>query len=97
MLVNSKNLAVNVDICVKNNCIGNCSKKICKVCLNCIEEENMPDLHRAFNEHTRRGDYKRIFPSKTYFDDSFIATMTPKNEITMRWLKAKCAEDEDWC
>lgn len=97
MVSNSKNIAVYPNACLKNNCYQNCVKKICELCTTCAGEENLQNIHRAFREHARRGEFKRIFPTERYFDDEFMSKLSPKNQLAAKWFHAKCQQKKDWC
>lgn len=97
MVSNSKNIAVLPTNCVKNNCAENCEKDVCKLCLTCAGEENVQSMHAALHEHSRRGSFKRIFPSSKHFDADFVKAMTKKNQVSVKWFKEKCHEKEEWC
>lgn len=97
MTSNSKNIGVNVEQCVSNNCHQNCNKPECEMCTPCLSSSSVNSMHRAYREHVRRGGFKRIFPSKTHYNDEFISKTTPKNKISAKWFKAKCDENSDWC
>lgn len=98
MLSNSKNIAVQPDICVKNECVSNCKKPDCKLCITCVSEENLRHMHQSFREHIKRGGFKRIYPStRNHVDKALIANLTAINRISLEWFKAKCEEDEEWC
>lgn len=97
MLSNSKNVAVNPSTCVDNNCFENCNKHECELCTPCVSEENLQNMFRAYREHVRRGDFKRIFPSQNHFDDDFTERLSVNNKISVEWFKAKCENNREWC
>ena len=97
MLSNSKNIAVNPENCVDNDCVRNCGKPECNICLTCIDSESVSEFHRAFREHKRIGGFKRIFPSRDHFNEEFINRLTRNNQISVKWFKEKCQENNEWC
>ena len=97
MFSNSKNIAVNTRICVSNDCDKNCGKPECELCTPCLGSEDIDNMHRAYREHVRRGGFKRIFPTENHFGEDFVSKMTPRNQILIKWFKAKCAQEEEWC
>ena len=97
MLSSSKNIAVQASICVANDCTRNCNKTHCELCIPCLSSANLNSLHKAYRENVRRGNFKRIFPSKVHFSEDFISKMSLENQISTKWFKAKCEENSDWC
>ena len=97
MFSHSKNIAVNPGACVDNNCQQNCDKTECELCLPCLNEADLNGMLQAYREHVKRGGFKRIFPSRKHFADSDITLATSRNKISMKWFKAKCEENNDWC
>lgn len=94
MVSNPSNIAVNLKICIQNNCQEDCFKPECELCLNCLKAENLADLHESHREHSRRGGFKRVFPSKNH---PMAEKLSPKSEIVAKWFAAKCRIDESWC
>ena len=97
MTSNTKNIGVKVAQCIDNNCHKNCNKTECKLCTPCLGASSINNMHQAYREHVRRGGFKRIFPSKDHFSDDYISKLTPKNQDSVKWFKAKCEENSEWC
>ena len=97
MVSNSKNIAVDAKTCVELDCHLNCQKKECQLCLPCVGDENLKNMHRAHREHAKRGGFVRLFPSMKHFDYSSITDMTKNNQISVKWFEAKCRQNEDFC
>lgn len=94
MISNPSDIAVNLEVCVENICQLNCNKPECELCLNCLNTEELADLHEAYREHSRRGGFKRVFPTKAHPTDD---SLTPKSDLVAKWFAAKCKIDENWC
>lgn len=92
------NVAINQEECLIN-CSENCENENCEFCANCISAENLKHLRRSHQEHVRKGEMMRIFPSIDHYDDEFIATsLSPANQFMAKWFKTKCRTDGDhWC
>lgn len=97
MLSSLKNVAIDPSTCIINNCSENCSIKACNLCATCLSEPDLQHLKQAYREHTRRGGFKRIFPSSAHFEDKFVAKMMTKTKMSSKWFKAKCQKDAEWC
>lgn len=98
MIANKKNIAVDILSCLKYECHRSCEHKRCKLCLPCINEENIFQMREAFREYSYEGNFRRLFPSKKfYFDEKFLSNLTQKNQISLKWFEAKCLENESWC
>ncbi|CRK87998.1 CLUMA_CG001784, isoform A [Clunio marinus] len=97
MVVAKKNIAVDPKTCADNNCDSNCNLKVCELCTPCLSQDNYDELRRAFIEHLRKGDYKRIFPSDVYYNDEYLNKMTPRNQLSMKWFHEKCKAYPEWC
>jgi tubulin monoglycylase TTLL15 len=94
MISNPSDIAVNLDSCIKNNCKESCFKPECELCLNCLKTEQIADFHETYREHSRRGGFKRVFPSKSH---PTAQKLSPRSEMVAKWLEAKCGVDENWC
>lgn len=97
MISNLPNIAINLEQCFMNNCERNCQITECELCATCWDDDDMRNLFEAHREHSRRGGFKRVFPSKTHFDENFIHKLSKENKISTRWFAAKCREDPEWC
>ncbi|XP_070501440.1 probable tubulin polyglutamylase ttll-15 [Chironomus tepperi] len=98
MIANKKNLAVDIHSCLKFNCHRSCEHINCKLCLPCINEENIFQMREAFREHLYQGNFRRLYPAKKfYFDEKFLSKLTEKNKFSLKWFEGKCLEDENWC
>ena len=97
MIANRKNLAVNIESCLKYDCHRSCSHTGCRLCSPCISAENRYQMREAFREHSYEGNFRRLFPAKEYYNDTkFYKSITKKNQISFNWFKAKCLDDK-WC
>lgn len=92
-----KNIGVKPGVCVDHDCDRNCNLPECELCSPCLAQADLDAMRRAYRENTRRGGFKRLFPSKTYYDDDFISTVSPRNQISLKWFKEKCQEANEWC
>jgi hypothetical protein len=97
MISNPRDIAVNLEICVDDYCKRNCNEKKCRICFNCLNEEDLQDFHEAYREHGKRGGFKRVFPTENYMNEDFIENLTARSIITAQWFEAKCRNDRDWC
>jgi len=98
MVANKKNIAVDIQSCLKYECHRSCEHAKCKLCLPCINEENIFQMREAFREHLYKKNFRRLFPAEIfYFDDEIVEKMTEKNQIALKWFEAKCWEDDRWC
>jgi hypothetical protein len=86
---------VNTKSCVENSCETNCDESICELCLTCLSDENLQNLHRAYRENTNRGGFKRCFPKDKQQRDK--TELSEKNQISAKWFESKCKEDQNWC
>lgn len=96
MISNSKNIAVNLKTCINNECDRNCSKSECRLCLNCVDDVNLQNMHRAYREHRNRGGFQRIFPTNKASQEKKIE-LTINNQISAKWFDEKCHLMSDWC
>lgn len=94
MVSNPSDIAVNIESCVKNSCLENCHNPECELCTNCLTIDQQQELHEAYREHTRRGGFKRVFPSKSH---PKAEKLTAKSQLVAKWFEAKCKIDENWC
>jgi tubulin monoglycylase TTLL15 len=94
MVSNPSNIAVNLDECLKHDCAESCDKPECELCLSCLSDQQLGELHEAYREHTKRGGFKRVFPSKSH---PTAEDLTEKSQFVAKWLAAKCKSDENWC
>lgn len=98
MIANKKNLAVDVESCLKHECHKSCECTHCKLCSPCVMAENRYQMREAFREHFYEGNFRRLFPSKnSYKDKKLYDSLTENNQLSVNWYKAKCLENEKWC
>ncbi|CAO1339005.1 unnamed protein product [Diamesa hyperborea] len=99
MISSTKDITVEPMACMSAKCINSeCNTSSdCDLCLKCLNNEKISDLHRAYREHMQRGEMKRLFPAENYFDEDYIAKLSKANQFHTRWIKAKCKADKTWC
>ena len=97
MVSSRHNVAVKPETCSNNPCRDNCSSFACDLCVQCMHEDKLFNVHRAYREHIRRGEMKRVFPTTIHYGDEYIKTLSPQNSFMTRWYREKCKEDESWC
>lgn len=94
MVSNPSDIAVNLESCIKNNCLENCDRPECELCMNCLYADQLQELHEAYREQTRCGGFKRVFPSKNHPKAEKISA---KSQFLSKWFEAKCKIDDKWC
>lgn len=62
MMSADKNLVVDVENCVRNNCDINCKSVECELCNTCLSGREYTILERTYREHVNKMDMKRVFP-----------------------------------
>lgn len=62
MISSDKNLVVDVEKCVRNNCDINCKSVECELCNTCLSGKEYKILERTYREHVNKMDMKRVFP-----------------------------------
>lgn len=98
MISSSKNIMVNADVCTTVPCTQSCAAVQCQLCLPCLTEDDLRDLHASYSEHMRKGDQKRIFPNTAASVEEIVAAgMSRKNTLLSMWYRRKCEEDPTWC
>jgi hypothetical protein len=97
MISTPSDIAVDLETCLANKCHDDCSKIECELCLNCLEDRNLEDFHESYRETTRRGAYKRVFPSEKFTGEEYIEGLTTRSEKVLKWFNAKCRNDEKFC
>lgn len=97
-MANKRNLATNLKVCEKNDCINNCSNEKCLVCPTCIDDYNKYQIREAFREHQHEGNFLRVFPANRYYENNeLIESLTLNNKISVNWFKRKCETNKKWC
>ena len=91
------NIAVNLQSCLDNDCLENCEKPQCELCINCLNSTELQDFHEIYRENSRRGGFMRIFPSEKFNHEDFFDGLTPASKKSVKWFEAKCQIDEDFC
>lgn len=99
MISATKDITVDPLACMSTQCANSeCNTStICDLCLKCLNNRKIMDLHRAYREHMQRGVMKRLFPASNHFDEKYIAKLSNTNQFQTRWMKAKCKADKTWC
>jgi hypothetical protein len=92
-----KNVAIDIEACSRAVCDNSCENAYCSFCLSCISGRNVKHTYEAYQEHMRRGEMLRIFPSKLHYDDEFIQHLRPSNQFSAKWFKKMCSKREDFC
>lgn len=95
MLSAQKDIAVNFEECL--NCNQTCDDDSCSLCVFCLSESTILDFLRSHREHQRRGQMRRLFPSDLYMQDKILKRLSEPNRLSLKWFKAKCDNDLDWC
>lgn len=97
MISSKKEISVLPEICSSSPCKDDCSTFACDLCVKCMHEDKLFNAHRAYREHIRRGEMKRVFPTTKHYEDEYLKTLSPPNHFMARWYREKCKEDESWC
>ncbi|CAO1317561.1 unnamed protein product [Diamesa hyperborea] len=97
MISSRANVAVKPLTCSNNPCRDHCSSFACDLCVHCMHEDKLFNVHRAYREHIRRGEMKRLFPTTKHFSNEYLQTLTPPNFFMGRWYREKCMQDDSWC
>lgn len=100
MISADKNVMIKGENCSRLPCTESCSSVECQFCKPCMSRNDILELHRAYREHTNRGDTKRIFPvpikdPKIEYKEN--KKLSQKNQFMSRWFHAKCQESSQWC
>lgn len=102
MISTDKNIVVNAETCAQLPCTESCAPEQCQLCRPCLTKSEFNEIHAAYREHVNRGETKRIFPKpiesrKTKLDDTYLESLSPKNQFMTKWFYGKCQMDESWC
>jgi tubulin monoglycylase TTLL15 len=95
MLSAAKDVAVNLNDCI--NCNESCDHEACALCLSCLPRSTLLDFLQSHREHHRRGRMKRLFPTKMYSQEKIMKRLSEPDRLSVKWFKAKCESDADWC
>lgn len=96
MMSSVKDITTEADFC-SITCNDSCSHPDCVLCLPCMSNEIINNLHRSYREHIQRGEMMRNFPSDIHYNDEFVQQMTAANQFMTKWFRAKCYFDSTWC
>lgn len=91
----AKDIAVQPENCA--NCVDSCDNNLCELCLPCMSVNTTKSFHQAYREHQRRGEMSRIFPNENCMQERLMKTFSDQNKLAVKWFKAKCDEDFEWC
>ncbi|XP_055607236.1 probable tubulin polyglutamylase ttll-15 [Uranotaenia lowii] len=99
-----KNVVVDAKVCSEAPCTESCAPVDCSLCVACLENSDLRELHAAYREHLNRGDMKRIFPvpkaqrrQDEYEELMASSKMSAKNRWMSRWFDEKCQLDVSYC
>jgi hypothetical protein len=100
MLSAPKDITVNPESCLK--CLKEegdveCENADCTLCYPCMNNETVQQFRRAYREHQRRGEMKRLFPTAIYDQPKFAKQLNEINNLQVKWYKEKCEVDAEWC
>ncbi|KAG5668716.1 hypothetical protein PVAND_016644 [Polypedilum vanderplanki] len=91
-----EDLSIDFNNC--KNCQKSCSNPSCNHCISCFSQDFIKTLHNINREHQKRGNFKRIFPSKIYNANvDYLSLMTEKTRRLSNWIGFMCNENIDWC
>lgn len=90
-----KDITVDAETCIE--CLDSCNDATCELCLPCMSPATIRDFHRAYREHRKRGEFRRIFPTSDYLQNQMMSQLSEKSRLSVKWLYAKCENDDDWC
>lgn len=62
MMSSDKNLVVDAEKCVRNNCDIDCKNPECLLCNTCLSGKEYRILEQTYREHVNKMDMKRVFP-----------------------------------
>lgn len=62
MMSSDKNLVVDAEKCLKNNCDNNCKSVECELCNMCLSGKEYKILEQTYREHLNKRDMKRVLP-----------------------------------
>ena len=94
------NIAVNPSDChdcLQPNGEVDCSKETCNLCLPCLSNLTVIHCLQSYREHIRKSGMKRIFPTEIYDKAKVMRTFNEETTTLVKWFKAKCREDPEWC
>lgn len=94
MVSEIKNIAVHLSCSDSDNSCGDESSELC---LHCMTNETIESLHKAYREQQRRGEMKRLFPSRDYMSEKVMQQLTDLTRISVKWFDAKCDIDYSYC
>ncbi|KAG5668722.1 hypothetical protein PVAND_016649 [Polypedilum vanderplanki] len=86
-----------IDLNHCKNCEKSCEAENCNLCLNCMSIDEQEFIFQAHNENQRKGNFKRLLPSKSYMSKESQNFMTDKTKKLSEWMNLKCNEDINWC
>ncbi|KAK0410628.1 hypothetical protein QR680_005241 [Steinernema hermaphroditum] len=97
MQVSDRDLRVLGNECVEGGeCFQNCKAMLkCRLCEQCILEDDRADLVQAYLEHISKGTMRRILPSTTIRFPKIALTQIDRLQTI--WFDRKCKLDSAWC
>uniref|UniRef100_A0A1I8AM10 Tubulin polyglutamylase TTLL4 n=1 Tax=Steinernema glaseri TaxID=37863 RepID=A0A1I8AM10_9BILA len=97
MQVSDRDLRVLGNECVEGgDCFQNCKAMLkCRLCEQCILEEDRAELVQAYLEHVSKGAMRRILPSRTIRFPKIALTQIDRLQTI--WFDRKCKLDSAWC
>lgn len=90
---NENDVKVQSEFCDGAECIDSCRSKKCKLCWQCLDDDERFDLAMAYGEQKRVGSFKRLFPNPNLH--SFF--MTDFNKQHTNWFKFMCEKNRIFC
>ncbi|XP_054169103.1 probable tubulin polyglutamylase ttll-15 [Oppia nitens] len=95
IMVSTKDLSVNEELCSSDKCHLSCKSKDCDVCYHCLRDDHKLVLKDAFLEHNSKWNTKRLIPSTT--DEESDLIKSEENIRHLKWFKGKCQQNKLWC
>ena len=95
MMVSTKDLSVNEELCSDPKCHLSCKSVECNVCYHCLEDHRKTVLKDAILEHNSKWNTKRIIPFTS--DPQKDNSLSEENKNHLNWFKGKCLQNKEWC
>lgn len=91
--INEDDVKVELETCNSDPCDDDCTVEKCKLCWQCLDNNQRFDIKMAYGEQKRIGKFKRLLPDVNA-DTTFARD---SNKYHQRWFKVMCEKDKRFC
>lgn len=99
MINSPRSVSVLPEVCMKAPCNESCDSLKCKLCRDCMTEDQKYDTILAMQEQKSHGAFKRLFPVSNFKELGSVdfKKLSPADQLHSEWFMEMCKKNKDFC